>query len=26
MFHNVDPTTGASLGCAGAIIHITVQE
>ena len=26
MFHNVDPETGVSLGCAGAIIHITVQE
>ncbi|MBR3997897.1 MAG: hypothetical protein IKI93_06090 [Clostridia bacterium] len=26
MFHNVDSTTGASLGCAGAVIHITVQE
>lgn len=26
MFHNVDPETGASLGCAGAVIHITVQE
>ena len=26
MFHNVDPETGASLGCAGAIIHITIQE
>ena len=26
MFHNVDPKTGASLGCAGAIIHITIQE
>ena len=25
-FHNVDPETGVSLGCAGAIIHITVQE
>lgn len=26
MFHNVDPETGVSLGCAGAIIHITIQE
>lgn len=26
MFHNVDPETGNSLGCAGAIIVITVQE
>lgn len=26
MFHSVDPDTGASLGCAGAIITITVQE
>ena len=26
MFHNLDPETGVSLGCAGAIIHITVQE
>ena len=26
MFHNVDPTTGDSLGCAGAIISITVLE
>ena len=26
MFHNVDPETGASLGCAGAVIHITIQE
>ena len=26
MFHNVDPTTGDSLGCAGAIIRITVLE
>ena len=24
MFHNVDPETGASLGCAGAEIEITV--
>ena len=26
MFHNVDPETGASLGCAGAVIYLTVQE
>jgi len=26
MFHNLDPENGVSLGCAGAIIHITVQE
>lgn len=26
MFHSVDPATGASLGCAGAIITITVQQ
>ena len=26
MFHNVDPETGLSLGCAGAVIHITIQE
>ena len=26
MFHNVDPDTGNSLGCAGAIIVITIQE
>ena len=26
MFHNVDPETGVSLGCAGAIIYITIQE
>ena len=26
MFHSVDPDTGASLGCAGAIITITVQQ
>ena len=26
MFHNVDPTTGDSLGCAGAIITVTVLE
>lgn len=25
MFHNVDPETGDSLGCAGAIINITVK-
>ena len=24
MFHSVDPLTGDSLGCAGAIIHITI--
>lgn len=24
MFYNVDPTTGAYLGCAGAIIHINI--
>jgi len=26
MFHSVDPDTGASLGCAGAIITITIQQ
>ena len=26
MFHNVDPNTGNYLGCAGAIIHVTVLE
>ena len=26
MFYNVDPETGAYLGCAGAIIHVTVQN
>lgn len=26
MFHNMDPETGDSLGCAGAVIMITVQE
>ncbi len=26
MFYNVDPNSGAHLGCAGAIIHITVLE
>lgn len=26
MFYNVDPETGAYLGCAGAIITITVLE
>lgn len=26
MFHNVDPETGAYLGCAGAIIYVTVLE
>lgn len=26
MFYNVDPDSGAYLGCAGAIIHITVFE
>jgi len=26
MFHNVDPETGISLGCAGAIITITILE
>ncbi len=26
MFHNVDPDTGDSLGSAGAVIEITVQE
>lgn len=26
MFYNVDPTTGNYLGCAGAIIHLTVVE
>lgn len=26
MFHNVDPDTGNSLGCAGAMIMITVQS
>ena len=26
MFHNVDPATGNSLGCAGAVITITVQN
>ena len=26
MFHSVDPNTGISLGCAGAIIHITIQN
>ena len=26
MFYNVDPNTGAYLGCAGAIIHLTVAE
>ncbi|MBR3999300.1 MAG: hypothetical protein IKI93_13275 [Clostridia bacterium] len=26
MFYNVDPTTGSYLGCAGAIISITVLE
>ena len=26
MFYNVDPQTGAYLGCAGAIITITVLE
>ncbi len=26
MFYNVDPNTGAYLGCAGAIIHVTVQN
>ncbi len=26
MFYNVDPNTGAYLGCAGAIIHVTIQN
>lgn len=26
MFHNVDPDTGASLGCAGAVITVTILE
>ena len=26
MFYNVDPNSGAYLGCAGAIIHLTVLE
>lgn len=26
MFYNVDPNTGAYLGCAGAIVYITVQN
>ena len=26
LFYNVDPNTGNYLGCAGAVIHITVQE
>ena len=26
MFHNMDPDTGESLGCAGAIITVTVQR
>ena len=26
MFHSVDPETGASLGCAGAVITITIQQ
>ena len=26
MFHNVDPDTGDSLGCAGATIYITVKN
>ena len=26
MFYNVDPNTGSYLGCAGAIINITVLE
>ena len=26
MFHNVNPETGESLGCAGAIINITVKN
>ena len=26
MFYNVDPSTGAYLGCAGAIVQITVQN
>lgn len=26
MFHSVDPDTGVSLGCAGAIITITIQQ
>lgn len=26
MFYNVDPNTGNYLGCAGAIIHVTVLE
>ncbi len=26
MFYNVDPVTGAYLGCAGAIVQITVQN
>ena len=26
MFHNADPATGDSLGCAGAVITITVQN
>ena len=26
MFYNVDPNTGNYLGCAGAIINITVLE
>ena len=26
MFHNVDPDTGESLGCAGAVITITVKN
>lgn len=26
MFHNVDPDTGNSLGCAGAVITITVEN
>lgn len=26
MFYNVDPATGNYLGCAGAIIHLTVVE
>ncbi len=26
MFYNVDPNTGAYLGCAGAIVYVTVQN
>lgn len=26
MFTSIDPDTGASLGCAGAVIHITILE